>query len=118
MYFVDELHEANKVPTTQKDFNKRELELSEKLIQTLAAPFRPKEFHDQYRENVAQMIERKRNGQKVKATPQTKVAPVVSIMDALKKSLAQTAGNKKRVTASRTKRAKTTKKAGRARRAA
>lgn len=118
MYFVDELHEANKVPATQKDFNKRELELSEKLIQTLASPFRPNEFHDQYRENVAEMIERKRKGQKIKAAPRTKVAPVFSIMDALKKSLAQTAGNKKQSSGSRTKRTKATKKTGRARRAA
>jgi DNA end-binding protein Ku len=119
MYFVDELHEANKAPTTHKDFNKRELELSEKLIQTLAAPFRPKEFHDQYRENVAEMIQRKRKGQKIKAAPQTKVAPVVSIMDALKKSLAQTAGNKKQQSAtSRSKRAKTARKTARTRTAA
>lgn len=118
MYFVDELHEANKVPSTQKDFNKRELELSEKLIQTLAAPFQPKEFHDQYRENVAEMIERKRKGQKIKAAPRTKVAPVVSIMDALKKSLAQTAGAKKQTTTSRAKRTKTTRKTARGRKAA
>lgn len=118
MYFVDELHEANKVSTPQKDFNKRELELSEKLIQTLAAPFRPKEFHDQYRENVTEMIERKRKGQKVKATVQPKVAPVVSIMDALKKSLAQTAGSKKRAPAAKGKRAKATRKTARAGRAA
>jgi non-homologous end joining protein Ku len=41
------------------------------------------------------MIEHKRKGQKIKAVAQPKVAPVVSIMDALKKSLAQTAGGKK-----------------------
>jgi DNA end-binding protein Ku len=107
MYFVDELHAANKVTTSQKDFNKRELELSEKLIQTLAAPFRPKEFHDQYRENVAEMIQRKRKGQKIKPAAQPKVAPVVSIMDALKKSLAQTSAGKKTKTTRKTVRKRT-----------
>jgi DNA end-binding protein Ku len=91
MYFVDELHETNKVSIRKKDFNKRELELSEKLIQTLAAPFRPEEFHDQYRENVERMIEQKRKGQKVRSIAQAKVTPVVSIMDALKRSLEQSA---------------------------
>jgi DNA end-binding protein Ku len=117
MYFVDELHETNKVAIDRKDFNKRELELSEKLIQTLAAPFRPKEFHDQYRENVAGMIERKRKGQKIKPAARPKVAPVVSIMDALKKSLAQTSGAK-RTAASRTRSTKTTRKTARTRTAA
>jgi DNA end-binding protein Ku len=117
MYFVDELHEANKVTTNKKDFNKRELELSEKLIQTLAAPFRPHEFHDQYRENVVEMIERKRKGQKIKPTAQSKVAPVVSIMDALKKSLAQTSGTK-RPSATRAKSTKSTRKTARTRTAA
>jgi DNA end-binding protein Ku len=110
MYFVDELHESNKVTTNQKDFNKRELELSEKLIQALSAPFRPNEFHDQYRENVAGMIERKSKGQKIKAAAQPKRAPVVSIMDALKKSLAQTSGGSKS--------ARTTRKTARKRTAA
>ena len=80
--------------------------MSEKLIEALAAPFRPKEFHDQYRANVAEMIERKSKGKKIKPAVQPKIAPVVSIMDALKKSLAQTSG------------AKTTRKTARKRTAA
>jgi DNA end-binding protein Ku len=90
MYFVDELHEANQVKVDRKGFNKRELELSQKLIETLAAPFEPEKFHDEYRENVEKMIEQKRRGQKIKPISQARVKPVVSIMDALRKSLAQT----------------------------
>jgi DNA end-binding protein Ku len=117
MYFVDELHEANRVTTSQKDLNKRELELSEKLIQTLAAPFRPQEFHDQYRENVAGMIEQKRKGKKVKAAERPKIAPVVSIMDALRKGLAQTP-KAKQTAASRGKGSKVVRKTVRKRTAA
>lgn len=87
MYFLDELHETNRVKVDKKDFSKRELELSQKLIDTLAAPFNPAQFHDEYRENVEQMIERKRKGQKIKAPAHHRVTPVVSIMEALQKSL-------------------------------
>jgi DNA end-binding protein Ku len=117
MYFVDELHEANKVTVSQKDFNKRELDLSEKLIQTLAAPFKPEQFHDEFRENVANLIERKRKGQKIRPIAQPKVAPVVSIMDALKKSLAQSSKSK-RVAAAPAKARKTARKTARTRTAA
>jgi DNA end-binding protein Ku len=87
MYFLDELHEANRVKVDKKDFSKRELELSQKLIDTLAAPFNPAQFHDEYRENVEQTIERKRKGQKIKPPAHPRVTPVVSIMEALQKSL-------------------------------
>jgi DNA end-binding protein Ku len=89
LYFLNEMHEANKVKIDKKEFSKQEVTLAQKLIETLAAPFDPKQFHDEYRQNVETLIEQKRKGQKIKPVPQKRVAPVVSIMEALQKSLAQ-----------------------------
>jgi DNA end-binding protein Ku len=53
----------------------------------LASGFEPEKYHDTYRDNLRQMIEAKVQGHKVVETPQTHIAPVVDIMEALKKSL-------------------------------
>ncbi len=92
MYFVDELH-AERVTETDLSakYDRKELELARKLIETLAAPFEPEQFHDQYRENVERLIEAKREGRKITATKKPKVAPVIDLMQALQQSLARNA---------------------------
>jgi len=97
MYFVDELHsdKESKVPKRQ-NFEKKELDLANKLIETLAAPFKPEEFHDEYKENVLKLIEWKRQGKKVVPIKQPKAAPVIDLMQALQRSLAEKSGSKAR----------------------
>lgn len=93
MYFVDELHKGNEVPAPkQAKFEKKELELAKKLIDTLAGPFEPAQYHDEYKQNVEKLIESKRKGEKVTPIRQPKKAPVVDLMQALQQSLAKTAG--------------------------
>ena len=89
MYFVDELHQANETnPAASGKLDKKEMELAKKLIETLAAPFKPEQFHDEYKSNVEKMIESKRQGRKVTSIRQPKKAPVVDLMQALQQSLA------------------------------
>ena len=92
MFFVDELHSQNegKIPVSAK-FDKREIALATKLIETLAGPFRPEQFHDEYKQNVEDLIEKKRKGQKVTPIRKPKSAPVIDLMEALQKSLAKNA---------------------------
>ncbi|HUO29243.1 MAG TPA: hypothetical protein VMU80_08505, partial [Bryobacteraceae bacterium] len=51
--------------------------------------FEPEKYHDTYRDNLMRMIEAKKEGQEVVETPETHVAPVIDIMEALKRSLAE-----------------------------
>lgn len=90
MYFVDELHKSNEVaaPRAAK-FDKKEIDLAKKLIETLAGRFKPEQFHDEYKKNVEQLIEKKRKGQKVTPIRQPKKAPVIDLMQALQQSLAK-----------------------------
>jgi DNA end-binding protein Ku len=88
LYYVNELHKANATGRTIKSqFSAKEMQLAKSLIGSLASPFKPEVFHDQYRENVERLLEQKEKGQKVAAVKQPKVAPVVDILAALQRSL-------------------------------
>ncbi|MBI2816489.1 MAG: Ku protein [Acidobacteria bacterium] len=89
MYFQDEIRQSNEFQTDTSQVKPKELELAKSLIESLAAPFEPGKYHDTYRENLTQMIQEKISGHKVVATPEPHVAPVIDIMEALKRSLAQ-----------------------------
>lgn len=108
MYFADELHAANR-PELAKSakFDKKEIDLAKKLIETLAGPFKPEQYHDEYKKNVEELIEKKRKGQKVVPIRQPKTKPVVDLMQALQQSLNQTAAARKSGSAVKSGRKKT-----------
>lgn len=88
LYYAGELHGANKQNIPAKvAATKKEIELATQLIKQLAAPFRPEQFHDTYRENVEKMIAEKQKGEHVTKHAKKKPAQVVDLMEALKKSL-------------------------------
>lgn len=90
MYFVDELHKSNKAPVPAKaKFSQKEMQLAKNLIDTLASPFKPQQYEDEYRKNVERLIEQKRKGHKVTPVQQRRSAPVVNILEALQESLRQ-----------------------------
>jgi DNA end-binding protein Ku len=105
LFYPNELRAANRpeIKVGKKAAGK-ELALAKSLIQHLAGPFKPQELHDTYRENVERLIEQKRKGQKITAVPQPRKAPVIDLMEALKRSLDTTAASGK---AKSDKRAKT-----------
>lgn len=91
MYFVEELHKSNEVAVPKPaKVEKKEIDMAKKLIETLAAPFKPEAFKDEYKQNVEALIAKKRKGQKVTPIKQPKAAPVIDLMQALQASLAKT----------------------------
>lgn len=87
LYYPNELHKANRSETPKTKYTAKELELARSLVDQLKAPFKPDEFKDTYRENVEKLIEQKQKGEKITAVKQPKKAPVVDLMEALKRSL-------------------------------
>jgi DNA end-binding protein Ku len=81
---IDEIKESEEVKTT-----KRELEIAEQLVESLAADFKPQDFTDAYREQVLEMIERKAQGKEIAVQPEPEEvsAPAPDLMGALKASL-------------------------------
>ena len=63
--------------------------LARQLIDSLAAPFDLKKYYDGFQERQKALIEAKLQGQEVATVPQPKLAPVIDLMEALKKSLGE-----------------------------
>jgi len=87
LYYEDELHQGNKAPAPGTKFSAKELDMAKSLVQHLTAKFKPGEFHDTYRENVERLIDEKKKGKKITTIKQPRRAPVIDLMEALKKSL-------------------------------
>ena len=68
---------------------KRELEIAIQLVESLAAKFEPQKYHDTYRKEVLDLIERKAQGEEiaVQPAPEEVAAPAPDLMSALKASL-------------------------------
>ena len=81
---LEEVAEASEVKTT-----KRELEVAEQLVGSLAGDFEPDKYRDSYREQVLAMIERKAQGQEIAVQPaaEERATPAPDLMSALKASL-------------------------------
>jgi DNA end-binding protein Ku len=89
MYYVDEIRQVDEFRTNTDLVKPKELDMAKMLIESLAGDFEPQKYHDTYRQNLMKMIEDKIEGRKVVETPAAHVAPVIDIMEALKKSLAE-----------------------------
>src|SRR5512141_1151958 len=89
MYYTDEIRQVDEFRTDTSLVKDKELDLAKMLIASLEAEFEPDKYKDTYRENLQKLIEAKIEGRKVVETPEQKVAPVIDIMEALKRSLAE-----------------------------
>jgi DNA end-binding protein Ku len=114
MFYQNEIREVaeygRKNTTEVKDAEKK---LATQLIESLAAKFEPQKYRDEYQESMRAMITAKQQGQEVAEVAHPVRAPVIDLMEALKKSLEKqpaAAGKKPPVRAVQT--IKEVKKAG------
>ncbi len=89
MFYSNEIRAAEAVPTDKIEVKEQEKKLAEQLIESLAVPFQPDKYRDEYSENVRGMIAAKLKGQQITTVPQPHLAPVIDLMEALKKSIAE-----------------------------
>jgi DNA end-binding protein Ku len=89
MFYSSEIRAAEAVPVDKIELKDQEKALAQQLIASLAAPFEPQKYRDTYQDNVRALIEAKLKGQEVTEVAQPHLAPVVDLMEALKKSLAE-----------------------------
>jgi len=88
MYFSHEIRKVDEFRTDLSLVKEKELALAQSLVEALAAEFEPDKYKDTYRENLLQMIESKKEGKEIVATPEPHQEKVVDILEALKASLA------------------------------
>ena len=90
MFYEDEVRAVPEYGSADGvEIKPQEEKLAEQLIESLAAPFEPKKYHDTYRTQVVEMIEAKREGREAEIAEQPRLAPVIDLMEALQKSLSQ-----------------------------
>lgn len=91
LYFAAEVREVAEYGKNENlTLQKPEVELAEQFIKQLTAGFAPEQYKDEYQDRVLALVETKRAGQVVAGQPQkVKLAPVIDLMEALKKSIAE-----------------------------
>lgn len=88
LYFFSEVQKAPEV--SKQKINKDELMLAKNLISQMSAPFEPQKFKDEYYEKLKKAIKRKIDGNEIVETKEEKEpVKIINLMDALKKSLAE-----------------------------
>jgi DNA end-binding protein Ku len=86
----DEIEEA----VAETDVQEAELKLAEQVISSLAGEWTPEEFENDYRRDLAKMLEAKLAGQEVVAPEPVAEAPVIDLMEALRQSVADAQGRR------------------------
>jgi DNA end-binding protein Ku len=105
---IEDLPEAKDLKASE-----RELAMAQQLIDSLSSDFEPEKYHDEYREKVLELIERKAAGEEIAVQPEAPAPKKVpDLMAALEASLAAVKGDdegegtkKKKAPASRKKEA-------------
>jgi len=94
MRYSDEVLAADRdapMPEPATEPSKKELEMARQLVNALAGTFDPEKYHDEYREELLALIERKAAGEEiVAAAAPDEPAKVLDLMAALEASLART----------------------------
>jgi DNA end-binding protein Ku len=94
LYFPAEVREIAEYGKTETmNLQKPEVDLAEQFIRQLTAKFEPEQYKDEYQQRVLDLVETKRAGLVIAGQPpKPKLAPVIDLMEALKKSIAERGG--------------------------
>jgi DNA end-binding protein Ku len=83
----DPMSEIDTLPV-EAEFDRRELDMAQLLIDSMAAPWVPEDYADTYRERLTDLIEQKRRGKAIVVQHEQEVAaPVVDLLQALEASV-------------------------------
>jgi DNA end-binding protein Ku len=93
MVYADEINPTQEIgefdDVASVSVDQRELAMAGQLIESLSEPFEPESYHDTYREQVLELIERKAGGEQIVAetTPAPSADKVIDLMAALEASV-------------------------------
>jgi DNA end-binding protein Ku len=98
MRYADEVLSAEGLAPEDVDLTEKEREMARQLVESLAAEaFEPEKYHDEYREQLLDLIARKELGEEIVAQPQTEApAKVLDLVAALEASIEKSKTAKER----------------------
>jgi DNA end-binding protein Ku len=94
MYYADEVRQPEDVPKPR--IQKAEVEMAKTLIENLTARWDPKRYHDRYRNELLELLEKKAEGEPLPEPAEEPEGEVVDLMEALRQSVAATQKTRKR----------------------
>ena len=98
MFFENEIRHVEGYGNIDENIHLKpqEIKLAEQLVETLSEDFDPSKYHDTFQENLKALIESKQKGRTFVEEPKAgRGAPVIDMMEALKRSVRQSeAANK------------------------
>ena len=86
MLYADEIRSAGDLDIPDVEIGERELKMAKSLVEMLTGDFEPEKYHDNYREALLELIERKAEGQEIKR-PKPVAGKVTDLMEALRQSI-------------------------------
>jgi DNA end-binding protein Ku len=95
MRYADEIVDRARleVPSDDVEVSDKELAMARQLVETLASDFEPEKYHDEYREQLLDLIDKKASGEEIVAQPTPEApAKVLDLMAALQASLDKAKG--------------------------
>jgi DNA end-binding protein Ku len=111
LYFADEVRDpAKELPTLPKaaSFRSGELKMANELIDAMAGPWDPTDYHDTYTEKVKKLIKDKEKGREI-VTEEQPPAPtnVTDLMEMLRRSVEESRSTRKQAGSAKKSKAKT-----------
>jgi DNA end-binding protein Ku len=96
MYYEEEVRKVEGFGAPDVELKEAEVKVAHQLIEALATEWEPEKYHDEFQDNLKNLIQTKLEGGKIAEVEKPKkLAPVVDLMAALKQSLAEMEGKKK-----------------------
>lgn len=96
LFFADDVRSQEEIETAVAETEVRdaELQLAGQVIASLAGDWLPEDFGNDYRRELAQMLDAKLAGQEIVAPEPIAEAPVIDLMEALRQSVAEAQGRR------------------------
>jgi DNA end-binding protein Ku len=96
MYFGDEVRPAKDIDVPGKlKIAPREMDIAQRLIDSLSADWKPEKYADTYREKVLKLVKDKAKGKEIVVEEQEKPAPVTDLLAALEASVKEARGKRR-----------------------
>jgi len=113
LYFAEDIRSRAEIDEAVAEIEVKDAELgmAAQLVESLIGEFDPAEFENEYRNDLRTMLEAKLAGEEIKRPEPVAPAPVVDLVEALKKSIAQAQKGKEPVPAPKKRRAAPRKRA-------
>jgi DNA end-binding protein Ku len=103
LYFADEIVSSRGLPIPRQNetLDDDEIAMAEQLVDRMTESFTPEKYQDDYRQGLLTLMDKKRDGTRVRTKPQLKPKPTGDeyLVETLKASIDRIAGKRKRLVA-------------------